>query len=37
MRETVKATKITFVVDEDAFAYLAKTHGYSEGNEVFRW
>lgn len=37
MHETIKAYRVTFLVDEDTFAYLAKSHEYSEGNEVFRW
>lgn len=35
--EKVKAYKVTFIVDEDAFGYLAKSHGYTEGDELWLW
>lgn len=37
MKQTIKAYRVTFLVDEDAFEFLAKAHGYNEDNELWIW
>ena len=37
MKETIKAHRVTYLVDDDTWAFLSKAHGYSESNEMWIW
>ena len=36
-KETIKARRVTFTVDQDAFEFLAKAHAYNEDGELWIW
>lgn len=35
--ETVPATRVTFVVDEDTYTFLSKAHSFNENDELWVW